>query len=358
MDSSSTTKSSMGLNQNSPFDLIIIGGGINGASIARDATLRGLHVCLIEKNTFGSGTSSRSTKLAHGGLRYLEHFEFSLVHESLRERHLLLQNAPNYVKPLKFVYPIYKNGARSFLKVRCGMWLYSLLAKTSTLPKYRTLNKKELLKQCPLLKHEHLIGGVEYFDAQMKDYELVLANVNDAKEHGLVSYENTTVINLIKYVKFIRINEIKHFQKKITFIPKFYSEINPKVILDNLVSNKILLKIDIEGSEYEIIDEILKCEDKIVCILIEFHNINAVEELFEKKIKNLKTKFEIIHLHGNNHDGTLDSNLPITLEITFVNKKYLKGIDGEKYNYDFPIENLDFPNNKLKPDIAFSFKKY
>ena len=167
-----------------------------------------------------------------------------------------------------------------------------------------------------------------------------------------------SVINLIKYVKFIRINEIKHFQKKITFIPKFYSEKNPKVILDNLVSNKILLKIDIEGSEYEIIDEILKCEDKIVCILIEFHNINAVEELFEKKIKNLKTKFEIIHLHGNNHDGTLDSNLPITLEITFVNKKYLKGIDGEKYNYDFPIENLDFPNNKLKPDIAFSFKKY
>lgn len=198
MDSSSTTKSSMGLNQDSPFDLIIIGGGINGASIARDATLRGLHVCLIEKNTFGSGTSSRSTKLAHGGLRYLEHFEFSLVHESLRERHLLLQNAPNYVKPLKFVYPIYKNGARSFFKVRCGMWLYSLLAKTSTLPKYRTLNKQELLKQCPLLTGAHLIGGIEYFDAQMKDYELVLANVNDAKEHGLVSYENTTVINLIK----------------------------------------------------------------------------------------------------------------------------------------------------------------
>ena len=87
------------------------------------------------------------------------------------------------------------------------------------------------------------------------------------------------------------------------------------------------------------------------------------EELinFENKVAAAFNQAQIkapIHLHGNNHDGTLDSNLPITLEITFVNKKYLKDIDGEKYNYDFPIENLDFPNNKLKPDIAFSFKKY
>tara|TARA_Y100001968_G_scaffold13572_2_gene11059 strand:- start:893 stop:2077 length:1185 start_codon:yes stop_codon:yes gene_type:complete len=188
----------MELNQDPHYDLIIIGGGINGASVARDAVLRGLSVCLIEKNSFGSGTSSRSTKLAHGGIRYLEHFEFTLVYESLRERHLLLQNAPKYVKPLKFLYPIYKSGHRSLLRVRCGMWLYSLLSRNSTLPKHKRLKKEDILSLCPSLSPYGLQGGIIYYDAQMKDYELVLANINDASNHGLISHENTTVTNFIK----------------------------------------------------------------------------------------------------------------------------------------------------------------
>ena len=122
MERCNRPKPQMELKPTPHFDLIIIGGGINGASVARDAILRGLSVCLIEKNTFGSGTSSHSTKLAHGGIRYLEHFEFSLVYESLRERQLLLENAKNYVKPLQFIYPIYKSSYRSLFRIRCGMW--------------------------------------------------------------------------------------------------------------------------------------------------------------------------------------------------------------------------------------------
>tara|TARA_Y100001958_G_scaffold157409_2_gene152428 strand:- start:145 stop:960 length:816 start_codon:yes stop_codon:yes gene_type:complete len=167
-----------------------------------------------------------------------------------------------------------------------------------------------------------------------------------------------SIKNLIKYINFINLNEIIHHKKKICLRPKSYSEENPKNIIDNLNNNKILLKIDIEGSEYEIIDEILKCHDKIVCILLEFHNLNTFENTFEKKIKNLKTEFEIIHLHGNNYDGTLHTNLPITLEVTLVNKKYLKNLNINTYNYDFPVKGLDFPNNDQKPDLAFSFKKY
>ena len=188
----------MELNQSPHYDLIIIGGGINGASVARDAILRGLTVCLIEKNNFGLGTSSRSTKLAHGGIRYLEHFEFTLVYESLRERQLLLQNAPNYVKPLTFIYPVYKSGHRSLFRIRCGMWLYSLLSQNSTLPKHKMLTKEEIIEQCPSLSSHNLIGGMMYFDAQMKDYELVLANIKDATDNGLHAYEKTIVTDFIK----------------------------------------------------------------------------------------------------------------------------------------------------------------
>ena len=198
MERCNSPKPQMELKPTPHFDLIIIGGGINGASVARDAILRGLSVCLIEKNTFGSGTSSHSTKLAHGGIRYLEHFEFSLVYESLRECQLLLENAKNYVKPLQFIYPIYKSSYRSLFRIRCGMWLYSLLSRKSSLPKHKMLTKEEIKTLCPSLTTTNLIGAMTYYDAQMKDYELVLANINDATTHGLTTYENTTVIDFIK----------------------------------------------------------------------------------------------------------------------------------------------------------------
>src|SRR2546430_16262783 len=110
------------------FDVLVVGGGIFGAGIARDAALRGLRVALIDKADFASGTSSRSSKLIHGGFRYLEQYDFGLVMEACREREILLRIAPHLVRPLPFLFPVYDGDARSLAKIRVGMTLYDFLA--------------------------------------------------------------------------------------------------------------------------------------------------------------------------------------------------------------------------------------
>ena len=164
------------------------------------------------------------------------------------------------------------------------------------------------------------------------------------------------ILNFYKYITLIKLNKINHFKKKICSTPAVAFEESPKKIFNNIKNNKILLKIDIEGGEYDIIDEIFEYHEKFVLILIEFHNLNVFEEKFEQKIKKLKSRFEIIHLHGNNNDGMNNGNLPVTLEVTLVNKNYINEKNEKKYNYDFPIKNLDFPNNPSKADLAFSFE--
>src|ERR1044071_4161073 len=131
----------------SRFDAIIIGAGINGAGIARDAAMRGLKVLLIDKGDVGCGTSSASTRLIHGGLRYLEHFEFGLVRESLREREILLRVAPDLVRPLAITIPIYKQSKRGRLTIRAGMILYDLLSWGKSLPRHRMLSRTATLKR-------------------------------------------------------------------------------------------------------------------------------------------------------------------------------------------------------------------
>src|SRR5688572_9519650 len=122
-------------NQTDHFDLIVIGAEINGAGVARDAAMRGLKVCLLDKGDIGGGSSSASTRLIHGGLRYLEHWEFGLVRESLREREILLHIAPHLVKPLPILIPIYKGAKRGPMQVRAGMFLYDLLSHDKELPR-------------------------------------------------------------------------------------------------------------------------------------------------------------------------------------------------------------------------------
>ena len=163
-------------------------------------------------------------------------------------------------------------------------------------------------------------------------------------------------INFIYYLRLLKSKNIFHIRKKICSNPKNSSEENIKNILKKIDNKNILLKVDIEGTEYEVIDDIFDNCDKVVSIIIEFHNIDKFESIFEKKIKKLKSKYEIIHVHGNNNDGTLDTNLPITLEVTMVNKKCFK-YEDQKFNYNFPVKNLDYPNNLHKKDIEFCFKE-
>ena len=122
------------------FDLLVIGGGINGAAIARDAAGRGLSVLLVEKDDLAAHTSGASSKLIHGGLRYLEHYDFRLVREALREREILLQTAPHIVRPLKFVLPD-PPGGRPWWLIRLGLWTYDLLAGRGSLPRSRSVRR-------------------------------------------------------------------------------------------------------------------------------------------------------------------------------------------------------------------------
>ena len=149
----------------SSFDVIVIGAGINGAGIARDAAMRGLKVLLIDKGEPGEGTTIASTRLIHGGLRYLEHFEFGLVRESLREREILLRIAPDLVKPLAITIPIYKQSKRGRLTIRAGMILYDLLSWGKSLPNHRMLSRAETLKQWQGLNPDGLVGSALYHDA-------------------------------------------------------------------------------------------------------------------------------------------------------------------------------------------------
>ena len=166
------------------FDVIIIGAGINGAGIARDAAMRGLKVLLLDKGDIGGGTTSWSTRLIHGGLRYLEHGEFGLVRESLRERECLINIAPHLVRPLPLLVPIYKGARRGQWIMRAGMALYDLLSFDKSLPRHRMLSRAEALEEAAL-EPEGLLGAAVYYDAQAEYAErLVVENALSAVEHG------------------------------------------------------------------------------------------------------------------------------------------------------------------------------
>ena len=149
------------------FDLIVIGGGINGCGIARDAAERGLNVLLLEKNDFGSGCTDDSTRLIHGGLRYLEHGELNLVYESLHERELLLRLADYLVKPFEFCLPIYNNQKRNFLTILAGMLLYDTLSVGKSMPMHKMHFKQKTLELEPSLNPVDLVGSAFFYDAQI-----------------------------------------------------------------------------------------------------------------------------------------------------------------------------------------------
>ena len=180
-------------------DLLVIGGGIIGAGIARDAALRGLQVALVEQNDFASGTTSRPTRLIHGGLRYLELFDFALVRSDMREREILLRIAPHLVFPLPFLLPLYRPSLWYRLKLRIGMQLYDALSLDKSLPKREKLSRQATLAAEPNLFPDGLAGAWRFYDAQVPLVErLVIENVIDAAEHGAL------VLNHAEAVEYLR----------------------------------------------------------------------------------------------------------------------------------------------------------
>jgi glycerol-3-phosphate dehydrogenase len=181
-----------------PVDLLVIGGGITGAGIARDAALRGFRIALVDKGDFGSGTSSHSSRLIHGGIRYLEQRNFRLVFEASRERRVLLRIAPHLVRPLPFLFPVYRGGRVPGWKLRAGMWLYDALAAFRNVKAHRWLSAKQVRRAEPALKDRGLTGAALYWDAQTDDARLVLATMRSAARAGALVANYAEATSLLK----------------------------------------------------------------------------------------------------------------------------------------------------------------
>lgn len=180
-------------------DLVVIGGGVNGAGIARDAAKRGLSVALFEKGDFCSGTSAWSSRLIHGGLRYLEYFEIPLVYESLNERRHLQRIAGHLVKPIRIAIPVYQGARRGRTLIRLGLMFYDLLAFRKRLPGHELLGRNAALRAEPGLNPDGLRALARYFDGQVTFAErLVIENLLDARGHGAIVRNYSPVIEILE----------------------------------------------------------------------------------------------------------------------------------------------------------------
>lgn len=178
------------------WDIIIIGGGATGLGVAVDAALRGYKTLLLEQSDFAKGTSSRSTKLVHGGVRYLAQGNIKLVYNALRERGLLLKNAPHLVRKQNFIIPVYNQWSK--IKYLVGLKMYDWLSKRLSFGPSRFLNRQEVLREFPNLESKNLLGGIEYFDGQFDDARLAINLAQTAAEEGAVTLNYFQVTSLIK----------------------------------------------------------------------------------------------------------------------------------------------------------------
>lgn len=185
----------------SSFDVIVVGAGINGAAIAREAGVSGLRVLLLDRGDLGAGTSAASSRLIHGGLRYLEYAELGLVYESLAERERLLASAPHLVAPLKLLIPVYARARRALWQIRVGLTLYDWLSYARSVPGHETLTRDALREELPGLARTDLVGGASYYDAQARFPErLVVENVADAVACGAVvaTYADVHTLRIVE----------------------------------------------------------------------------------------------------------------------------------------------------------------
>jgi glycerol-3-phosphate dehydrogenase len=194
------------------LDAVVIGGGMAGAGVARDLALRGASVALFDKGDFASGTSSKSSKLIHGGLRYLELFDWRLVRESLREKRTLERLAPHLVRPLPFLVPVYRGSKRGLITVRIGMWLYDLLTPGKVADRYRVMRPVEALSLEPNIQPEDLRGAGYYTDDLLLIPErLCLENVLSAIRHGARAHNYCEVEEVVrgdKGVEGVRVRDL------------------------------------------------------------------------------------------------------------------------------------------------------
>ena len=180
------------------YDVLVIGGGITGVSVARDAAGRGFRTALIEKGDFGQGTSSRSSRLIHGGLRYLENYQFSLVFQCCNERRLMRRAAPRLIRPLPFLYPLYRGQKPAPWKLRLGLTLYDALALFQNVQPHKWQSAKEAARREPLLGGRGLLGAARFYDAQVDDARLTMLIARAAHSEGAVVANYAEAVDILK----------------------------------------------------------------------------------------------------------------------------------------------------------------
>ncbi|MBI4787500.1 MAG: glycerol-3-phosphate dehydrogenase/oxidase [Chloroflexi bacterium] len=180
------------------FDILVVGGGITGAGIARDAALRGYKVALVDKGDFASGASSKSSKLVHGGIRYLELFEFGLVFEASRERRILWEIAPDLVRPLPFLFPVYRDARWPAWMIDMGLWMYDGLSLFRNFKRHRMYSNAQISRVMRGFDTRNTAGGAHYYDAQVDDARLTLESIRAAHRHGAVVANYAQVDALLK----------------------------------------------------------------------------------------------------------------------------------------------------------------
>lgn len=208
--SSTARKNNLALLESEYFDVLVVGGGVTGAGVALDALARGYKVALVEKTDFASGTSSKATKLLHGGIRYLPNFDFPLVHEALTERGILLRIAPFLARPLGFVLPIYEGdrhpvglpfttpgGIGLGFILDIGLWLYDILAGRRNMKRHRHLSRAKVMQLAPALVQQGLKDGFIYYDGQTNDARLTMALILTASQYGAVITNYTEVTSFL-----------------------------------------------------------------------------------------------------------------------------------------------------------------
>ena len=293
------------------YDLLVIGSGINGAAVANLASQQGLKVVVLEKDDFAQGASSKSTKLLHGGLRYLEHLAFGMVYESLKERSIQMKKAAHLVKPLEFIIPVYKKDRRSLWFVRLGVCIYDILSGKNIICKGKSLSSEDIVKDVPDLMQEGLLGGVGYYDAQMDDARLCLENVLQAELQG------AHIANYVEVKSLIKDNGKTGAVRAYDKIKKEYLTISAKNIVCSVGpwTNQFLSK------------EKSGLPDKIRIT----KGIHIVyREQFSKKALLMSTKkdkrvFFIIPWKGNTLIGTTDTDY-----------------DGDLDNIDISVKDIDY----------------
>ena len=313
------------------YDIFIIGGGINGAGIARDAAGRGLKVFLAEKNKVGSATSSWSSKLIHGGLRYLENYEFKLVRESLKEREVITKIAPKITKPIPFIIPHTKK-LRSKLLIRLGLFLYDNLGGKTKIPKSSKINFN---KKFTNILQSHYKVGFQYYDVQVDDKKLVEININDAKKLGANVIENRKVINAN------RLNE------------------GWEITLDNneLVKSKIL--INAAGPWInEIVNNVIKVNSNKSIRLVRGSHI-IVKKLYEEEVaftlQNDDSRIVFVIPYKNEYSliGTteVDVNTPDKPKISNEEKIYLINTINKHFVKQISQEDIVDTYSGIRPLI-------